>query len=537
MIRKLIAIRLRSTFGSMLRRKGTNGEYSAASPARLLLLGLVYAFLIGFFAIFSGSMAVSLCMTTVPYGQDVLFFAFYALLPFAAVFVLSIFETKSALFESKDTELLLALPIRPRDIVVSRVMSVLLVNYGIAAIFMVPFLGVYAAFCGKLLGVLGGLVSFVLIPLLATALSVGVGYVVARIAARVKNKTFVTMALYILFFVVYFYLYSRLLSVTGDSDDLGALGEYMASIAAGAPVLCFIGDAVMLRPLPFLALLAVTVGLSAFVFWRVSATFISVSTMHRGERRAVYIERRTLRKSPFFALARKELARFISSAVYMMNAATGLVFLILFTGVLLFADITGIQMMLTELGLSSDAFVGVIAMILVLCTLMNFISACTVSLEGKSLWLVRMLPVKASDVLLAKTVPHIVITSAFSTLCGIVLAIRLQASVGYALALVFLPLLANITSALWGVVINTALPKFDYTSEAQVVKQSMSGFLGMFVPAMLAFVMLVAVFVLSMLSLGWLALLVCGAVFVMLSALLYVLLIRVSARTFDTFVC
>lgn len=532
MIRQLLGIRFRSAIAA-LGGKSKNGTYKPPSTARILLLSFAFLYLIGAFIFIASSMAVSLCMVTVPYGYDALYFAFYAVIPFAAIFALSIFETKSVLFECKDTEQLLALPIRPRDVVISRILSVLLLNYAEAAILMVPFLVVYALFGGAPIGIVGGLLSFCLIPLLATALSTGIGYLIARLSARVKHKTLLTVLLYVAFFAAYVLLLQWMMSVESD-DEMTQIGQMLASVAEQAPLLRFVGEAVLLRPLPFAVLAAVTVGVSLLVYSRITRTFVGLSTERRGQTRTVYTERRLHRTHPFFALVRKELSRFTSSASYMLNASFGIVLEVFLTASLFFFDPTEAVSTLQALGLSADSLAPLAVVILTVCTMTNYIAACSVSLEGQSLWIVRMLPIRAEDILLAKAVPHMMITSVVSIACGIALSLRLHASFGYAVCLVLVPVLANVAAALWGVVLNTAMPKLDYTSEAQVVKQSMSALLGMLLPLALGIVLLILTVLLTVLSLGWLAMLLCALLLVLIAVCMYAVLVRVSARTFQT---
>ncbi len=533
MIAKLIGIRFRS-YVSSLGKKSKNGEYKTVSVGRLVLLALVYLYLIGFFGAVSTLYSISLCALTVPAGQDVLFLSLYALLPLAVVFFLSIFETKSVLFESKDTELLLSLPIEPKDIVISRMLTVLLANYGVAAIFMLPALTVYIVFGGSAVGIVGGVLSFLLIPLLATSLSTGVGYLVARLTADAKRKTLLSVVFYLLFFVVLFMFYRFAFSAEYEEDQFGQVSEMLAALVAGAPVLRFIGEAVLLRPLPFLSLLVLTAGISFFVYVRVSSSFISMSTRRGGQTTRKYEKKKLLRRTPVLAVASKEMSKFLSSALYIMNTSMGMLFLLMFTVAVFFIKDATLLPTLELMGLSMSSLYPALAVILTFLTMNNMISSCTVSLEGKQLWIMQMLPVPTWQILLGKALPHFAITSAASLVCGVTVAIRFGVPFVYGVCFVLLPVIANAACALWGVVINTALPKVDFTSEAQAIKQSAAAFIGMFVPMILGMLLIVGTIVMTLFSLGWLAVVFCFALFLLLAAVLYVLMVRVSARRFET---
>ena len=127
MIKILVKNRLSALFGTAV-SKGRDGAVKAGK-GRILLFSLLYLLLISLFAGMSVIGAVTLGFVLIPIGASWLYFAIFFLVSFTLIFVLSIFETKSELFECKDNDLLLSMPIKPRDIVASRVLVVLIYNY------------------------------------------------------------------------------------------------------------------------------------------------------------------------------------------------------------------------------------------------------------------------------------------------------------------------------------------------------------------------------------------------------------------------
>ena len=112
------------------------------------------------------------------------------------------------------------------------------------------------------------------------------------------------------------------------------------------------------------------------------------------------------------------------------------------------------------------------------CT--NLITAPSISLEGKNLWIAQSIPVPAAVVLRAKVKLQMLlcipITAFTALLMGLILKIELPM-----VALVVLVSAAfNMFTALLGVVVNLRFPKFDYINETVVIKQSMSTMICMF---------------------------------------------------------
>mgnify|MGYP007101871786 CR=1 FL=1 len=87
------------------------------------------------------------------FGLGSLYFAFAALLSFALMFVGGVFMAKFQLFEARDNELLLSLPIRPLDILLSRLFLLWL----IAVVSGLPVLAPALLVWPKALGAVGWL--------------------------------------------------------------------------------------------------------------------------------------------------------------------------------------------------------------------------------------------------------------------------------------------------------------------------------------------------------------------------------------------
>ena len=125
MIKALTLIRLRAMIGS-LGAKGKDGGVKPSGRWKILGISLLFLYLGGVFAYLSGSMAVMLAPVTIAMDMGWLYFTLFNTAAFTMIFLFSIFETKSELFECKDNELLLSMPIKPRDIILSRIFTVLI---------------------------------------------------------------------------------------------------------------------------------------------------------------------------------------------------------------------------------------------------------------------------------------------------------------------------------------------------------------------------------------------------------------------------
>jgi ABC-2 type transport system permease protein len=168
----------------------------------------------------------------------------------------------------------------------------------------------------------------------------------------------------------------------------------------------------------------------------------------------------------------------------MLNAGVGLIFFVLLAGAVLFNS-QSISAVLSEIfGAIPDVNAAeIVAPILValICLMsgMNMFSASALSLEGSGLWILKSTPVASKDILIAKTVPHILLCAPIASVVGLVFAIATAAPIYAYVFYIVTPFLVNVLFAFVGILLNIAFPKFDYINEVQVVKQSMPVFIMM----------------------------------------------------------
>ncbi len=469
MLKSLLSVRLQSFFGSNFSiGKGGKRKASVAMGAVYLLLGAMFAFM-------SGSVAVLMAGPMIAMEMEWLYFTLFSLITFSLIFVFSVFETKSMLFECKDNDLLLSMPIPVRDIVLSRIFAVLVINYLETAVIMLPAIVVFAIEGGAVSGVFGSLITAVAIPLIATSLATCVGYLVALISKRFKDKTYVSMILYILFFVAYFAVYDWMmngLSVLED-DPSGFISRVSRSlnIAKG------LGEASMLEPIPVVVLLAVTALVSFGVLLLVSKNYVNIITKSVKTIRTEYVRREYRSNSAAAALSGKEFSRLLSSATYMMNGGISFILQIGLSVFLLVKrdSIAVIEPMLSQmLGVQTDGLTALMlsCVSVLMLSMCMVLSASALSLEGDSLWIIASAPVRAVDIIIAKIMPQLSISIVTSLISSFLLAISVGAGLLECVFIFAVPLIASFIFSFAGICLNIALPKFKFESEAQIVKQS-----------------------------------------------------------------
>ena len=178
------------------------------------------------------------------------------------------------------------------------------------------------------------------------------------------------------------------------------------------------------------------------------------------------------------ALLKRELKRLLSCPVYMLNCGLGLILLI---GAPIYLLISGesIRALPLMFGLSEmqTAFIG--AMVISSLASTCYFTAPSVSLEGKTLWILRSAPIDAKKILHSKLYMHLILTAPIILIVSIIVAIFLNCSLTTWVMLLFIPQIVNLLSAAFGLTVGLRFANFDWTNEAIPVKQSLPSFLTM----------------------------------------------------------
>ena len=322
MLKSLLRVRfaaLLAAFTGQSRKRGRQTKGKAVGYA-LLMLYCFCAFVFLFYSSFS-----QLAEAFFPAGLGWLYFAMFAIMAFALMFIGSVFTAKSQLFEAKDNELLLSMPVRPGLILLSRMAAMLAMNFVFELVVALPVFAAWLRFGSP---DAAGIAAFVLIvlalPLFALAVSCLFAWLISLLTSRMRNTTVITMVLSVVFLLAYFVFCFRMNTYV---TQLAANGQAIAGALGAALPLVWLGRAAAEGNLACLGLtLLWTILPFALAYALLARSFIRIVTTNRGQIRVRYEKKAMRASSQDAALYRRELARLTSSSGYMLNAGLGLVF-------------------------------------------------------------------------------------------------------------------------------------------------------------------------------------------------------------------
>ncbi len=494
MFKLLLKTRFDMFFASLTEGKKNKKSTSKAGKIALICL---FAFLIVYMVGAMCALFIGLSMAVA--GTDQIFapFALAILVSFGLCMVGSIFPTKTQIFDSKDNELLLAMPIEPKYIFTSRLVFLLIINFILESIIMIPAMVGFGIFIGfTFLGLVFTLLVYLMLPFLSMALSSLVAWIISIIASKLRNKTLVTVILFVIFFGAYMLLMSSVGMSESDSFE-----NIDMSGMLNAPVVGWGAKAMTYGSLVSFILFALSCAIPALIaYWLLNKSFVKILTTRRGVARVEYKEKAEKAEGVFKTLVKKELRRFFTSSAYIINSGMGIIMSILFTVMI---AVVGPDLVneLVAVEPTIVAFVPVIAYGVIAFGLsMNMISTPSISLEDKHLWIVQSLPVNPADALLAKVMTHIVICTPGSVICSVILGIALKLSILNTVMLILSTVAIVVFTAYFGMLLGLHFPKFDWQNENIAVKQGFAVFGSMFGGMIWAVINAVIVFLLSAFS-------------------------------------
>ena len=493
MIKALFRKQFAEVLAQFSRRKTTRGNVVTTRRSLitfLLIFSVLYVSLgVSFFFVFKELIA-GLSSATFPF-----YYMTAGLLATAVGLLGSVFNAYSTIFDAKDNEMLLSLPIPPRRIVLVRVMSLSAMTLLYAGTVLLPAALVFMIYAKTtVLGYINALLNFLPLVLLVEAITLGIAFIVAAIAKHVKNKKAVVMVasflLTILFYLIYFRSQAAMSALLVQTEvptwARYALFFYYAMGKASQ------GSALQM-------LIALATGAGAFLLanFLLSKTFVKFTTAKKNvsvKNKKGVIKSASLR----FALFKREMKLFTSSPAYVMNCAFGVLFLIV-VPIVAIVKAESIRQLMVSLqeALPHANGTAIAASVILLIEGMSCITAPSVSMEGKRIYLLRSLPIPTTDIFVAKIAAHLAVVLPGTLFSSVTLAIVLRANVFCWILMILLPVVHTLFIACVGLCMNVTAPVLDWTDEMTAVKSGISVLVSVFGSMLLTIILGGAYFLVS----------------------------------------
>lgn len=502
-MKKLLSL-LKATMSqdmSLFRIKARN-----ESRARKIVLPIVLALLVMFSV---GSYVAILAEELAPSHLTYIVLTIFIMVTSLLTIIEGVYKSQGILFEARDNELLFSLPITQSKIFFIRIFKLITFQFLYNSLFMLPAIIVYAIYEKTNVSFyLISTVMLVLLPIIPTILGCIFGYIIKGLSAKFKARNIMQVLFTSLILLGIFYVSFNMQGMVANIvQNANSIQEIITKIYYPAGL--YINLIQNFNILDLVTLLAINI-VPAFVFVYVASIFYFKINSKLGEKgngnKKVGVAKTTEKtyrvRTQLSGLIHKEMKRFFSSPVFMVNAGFGMVLMIAVTFALSI-NFDGMinsmmQGMETEIpipigeikNMMPKVFYGFVIFI----SCMTSMTSSMISLEGKSFNITKSLPVETEKILLSKVLTSNILSIPIFLICDVIFFIAFKVAI---IDIVFI-LLASIVmptlTALIGILMNLKYPKMNATSDTEVVKQSMSSmlsvFMGMFV-AILSIVIMI----------------------------------------------
>jgi ABC-2 type transport system permease protein len=406
-----------------------------------------------------------------------MFYQAYALYKFASVedglmsgtsliFMLAVLSTITrGLTPSKstDTDLLLSMPIKKSEIVISNSISKYIFELFPGLLFFSPYVIMYFILVKfTLTSFIGSILVIFLLPLLSVGLSNILATIINLIGGRFKAANIIKIISTLLIVFVFMFLFS----------SSGTNNEMMSFIYPAVWMKDIIISFDISSLVYFLLLIIIPFIIGVYLF---SKSF--------GIPKAKYVssnkELKFKKRSVFTSLLVKEGKRYLSSPIYVINTIIGPLFII---GISVYSFFIKDMLETVPLAVLYKPYIIVAGFIFMIG--MTTVSASSISMEGKNIWILKVHPISPRSIFLAKAGFNILLIAPVSLIACVILKFTMELSILRTLIIMIICVLVSIFTGLSGLLINLWFPKMEWQNDVAVVKQSVSVLLSI-LPAMI----------------------------------------------------
>ncbi len=376
-------------------------------------------------------------------------------------FVFSFYAVANILYGFKDYDFLASLPVKKVAIVLSKLSAMLLVDLLFAVLLAISAIVFYGLNATITFGfIIKSLIYAILSPLIPIVISIVIGALFTLLSAKSRFKNLITTILYILIVVVAF-AFSFSSAENGNMGMIQKMYFVMPLLINGYANGWY-----------FLLYVGISLVSFALVILGVALTFEKMNALVKAHPKNKNFHLKSRQgKGEFYTLFAKEMKRLGTSPLYIMNGLMGAVMPLVgvIALVVLFKSIPA-----EAISLLSPFILPFAPVLLVFSYGIAPTTNSCISVEGRSFWLIRTLPVSAKKLLNAKLAVNTLFYVSSAFISTIILSIFLQLKFWLAILFVtFAVVLATFDGvfALW---VNIKKPTMDWDNIQKAVKQGAS---------------------------------------------------------------
>ena len=393
-------------------------------------------------------------------------------------FVFTFFMTDGSLFNFREYDMLMSLPFEAKTVAACKFVSMYIKSmpwYVSISLAMMIGYGYYAR-PSFIVYILWAVLSLIL-PVIPMLIASFFGFLIAKISAGFRKTKLIQTILTFIFIIFCFSLRFIIEGIfkNNKAESVLSTASEITGRAAGIylPAGWFAGAVTELNFLDILLLAGVSALLFAAVFRLVGNSYRSMNSALRSHiTNNNYRMSAQKKHSVLNAIAFKEFKRMTGSTVYLTNAAIGEVLAALLGIAALVIGFNRIISIVTQ-GAPFDPSILQPAIPFIVYFFIGMIAttACSPSLEGKSYWIIKSLPIENRIIYQGKMLFNLYLTIPFMIFAVLCLCISAKVSAVNTILYLLLGISLCAFSTAWGCVCGIRHMRLDWENEVEVVKQ------------------------------------------------------------------
>ncbi len=441
-------------------------SHSKKEKQRSIALGGAAIFIIGLMAVYST--VISISMTRM--GAVNILPTISALICSFITLILTFLKSSGVLTGLRDYDMVMSLPVKNSEVVLSRLTMVYLTNLLISMIAVLPSVVIFGVNAET--GISGNIIfllSFLFLPIIPMIISLGLGVLISVISSWSKHKNIFSLALST--FVVLLIVAASTKAQSMNTDEILNIGILFSNMANKLyPPAWLISKAVEQQNwLYFLAFVGMSVLIST-IFVVIVARFYQKMNTAMFHHSATKFEGKILPvSSPFKAMYKREFNRYFSCTIYALNSTIGMVLLLVAALLFLFISPEALEQQSNIAGFS-QMLRQVLPLVIAVFVTMTSTTSASLSLEGKNRWIMCSVPVRAIDIFNSKIAVNLTIICPFVLISAALLGFKMEISLKQAILLCIVPMVYACFISVLGMYMNVKFPKYDWPSEYYAIK-------------------------------------------------------------------
>ncbi|MCL2846723.1 MAG: hypothetical protein FWE38_03470 [Firmicutes bacterium] len=367
-----------------------------------------------------------------------------------------------------DADMLLALPISRFAIVASRAISRYLFAFAVILLFLGPYTAAYMMVAGFSATVFfATLILLLVLPFIAVSINLIVDFLSVTFFrnssfSNILRSVFVIILTLALLGVYFFALNNTNNAPDPDTGRPGHLDSF--------PVAMLLDFARAFDITALLIILAVTVLPLILGLYLNSLTYGKQNPSGRAHKVDI---RAGENRGAIRSILSIDTQKYIQSPAYMINSFLGVLMLFIFSIAVFFLSMETVAGFLGIGADDAEQFApAMLVMVFAMLVGLSSGPAAAISLEGKSFWVLKTMPVDTRQILIAKTMFNIISSVPFVIIAAVATWIAWGISFPWFLAILLAPIFVAIFSSFLGVYLNLVWPKLNWDSEAQAIRNS-----------------------------------------------------------------